>query len=229
MMTRFIDLSHTFENDMPGFRLKNDDGTLTQFTAQIRPFITHEQSRPRYQGLAEFEITEMTFQTSIGTYLDSPYHRWPERRDIGGLRLDEVILPGAVIDARGRDPFEPVGPDVLPAGIDLAGRAVLFNFGWDRHWGSEAYYSYPYITRPLIEQLAEAGVRLVGVDTINIDDSREPSRPAHSILLKRDILVLENLANLDLLYGNDFRLFAVPLRAQGAAAMPVRAFAEIMV
>lgn len=225
-MPRFIDLSHTFENGMPGFRLKNEDGTVTQFTATIRPFITHQQSRPRYQGLAEFEITEMQFHTSIGTYLDSPYHRWKERRDIARLGLDEVILPGVLIDARRYAPFEAAGIEVLPRGVDLAGRAVLFHFGWDQQWGSEAYFQYPFIGRALIDHLANAQVRLVGVDTINIDDARDPERPAHSILLKQDILIVENLAHLDELYGNQFRFFAVPLKAKGAAAMPVRAFAE---
>ncbi len=226
-MPRFIDLSHTFEDGMPGFRLQAEDGTITQFSARIRPFITHEQSRPRYQGLAEFEITELSFQTSIGTYLDSPYHRWRDRRDIAALELDEVILPGVVIDARGRGEFEAVGVEIISAKIELAGKAVLVNFGWDRHWGSEAYYRYPFLSREAIEHLAEAGARLVGVDTINIDDSRDPARPAHSILLARDVLIVENLANLDALYGDDFRFFAVPIKAKGAAAMPVRAFAEL--
>jgi len=225
----FIDLSHDFEDGMPGFRMKNPDGTATQFTAHIRPFFTHEESRPRYNGQAEFEITEISFQTSIGTYLDSPYHRHKERRDISQLMLDEVILPGVVIDARGRNPLDAVGPEVLPTGLNLAGKAVLFNFGWDQYWGTEQYFTYPFISRELVEHLIAAGVKLAGVDTINIDDSRDPVRPAHTLLLARDILVLENLANLDRLQGYpSFRLFAVPLKAKRAAAMPVRAFAETL-
>jgi kynurenine formamidase len=223
----FVDLSHTFEDGMPGFRFRNADGTFTQFTAHIRPFVTHEQSRPHYSGQAEFEITEMTFQTSIGTYLDSPYHRFRDRRDIGALRLEEVILPGVVIDVRHRQPFAAVGPQVLPEGVPLGGRAVLLNFGWDQHWGTEQYYTYPFIGRDLIERLVEAGVKLVGVDTLNIDDARDAVRPAHSEFLKRDILIVENLANLDALHGRPFRFFAVPLKAEDTAAMPVRAFAEV--
>ncbi|MCB0198420.1 MAG: cyclase family protein, partial [Anaerolineae bacterium] len=62
MTSKFIDLSQTFEDGMPGFKLKNEDGSFTQYTAHIYPFITHEQSKPKYEGLAEFEITEMRFQ-----------------------------------------------------------------------------------------------------------------------------------------------------------------------
>ncbi len=226
-MTSFIDLSHDFEDGMPGFRLRNEDGTVTPFTAHIRPFMTHAQSAPHYHGLAAFEVTEITFQTSVGTYLDSPYHRYPDRRDIAALRLEEVILPGLVIDVRGRGPFEPVGADVLPSALDLAGRAVLFNFGWDQHWGTELYHSYPFISRDLIAALVTRGVKLVGVDTINIDDSHDPERPAHSELLKRDVLIVENLAHLDRLHGRVFRFFAVPIKGKRVAAMPVRAFAEV--
>jgi len=213
---------------MPGFRMKSEDGTVTPFSARIRPFLTHEQSRPRYNHQAEFEITEMTFQTSIGTYLDSPYHRFPDRRDISELELDEVILPGVVIDVRGREAWEAVGPNVLPSGISLAGKAVLFNFGWDVHWGTEAYHAFPFIARELIAHLVNAGAKLVGMDTLNADDTHDSSRPAHSEFLSRDILIVENLCHLDRLHEHDFRFFAVPWKAKNVAALPVRAFAEIV-
>ena len=225
---QFVDLSHTFEDGMPGFKLKNEDGSITQYTAHIYPFLTHEQSRPKYRGQAAFAITEIRFQTSVGTYLDSPYHRYPEGRDIGQLALDEVILPGVVVDARGFEGGASVGREVMPAGLDLAGRAVLFNFGWDRHWGDEIYHSYPFINLDLIDFLQQAGVKLVGVDTVNIDDARDLSRPAHSLFLKDDILIVENLKNLDRLQGKLFRFFAVPIKGKQVAAMPVRAFAEIL-
>ena len=220
---RFVDLSHAIEDGMPGFRMKNVDGTLTEYTAHVRPFLTHEQSRPFYQGKAEFEITDLALQTSVGTYIDSPYHRHRAKRDIGQIVLDEVILPGVVIDVRGRAAWDAV--DVTAH--DLNGKAVLFNFGWDQHWATEAYYGYPFLSRAALQFLIGAGVRLVGVDTINIDSSRDPERPAHTWLLDREIFIVENLCGLDQLYGQTFTLFAVPLRVRGAAAMPIRAFAML--
>lgn len=225
---QFVDLSYALENGMPGFRLKNEQGGVTEFSIQIHPFISHEQSRPRYNNLAEFEITEMTLHTSIGTYLDSPYHRHRGRRDISQLNLTEVILPGIVIDARGYDPFVEVGPEILPDHYDYAGKAVLFNFGWDVHWGTEQYYSYPFLSQTVVTALLKAGAKLVGMDTLNADDSRNPARPTHTVLLQQDVLIMENLTGLDQLYGKDFRFFAVPLKAKSAAAMSVRAFAEIL-
>ena len=227
-MSNFIDLSHDFEDNMPGFKLKNEDGTVTQYTAKIHPFLTHEQTKPKFQGKCSFEITEMTFQTSVGTYLDSPYHRYPNGRDISEIKIEEVILPGIVIDVRGKSDFEPVGLDTIQKELDLKDKAILFNFGWDKHWDTEQYQSYPFISKELIEFLIKSGVKLVGVDTVNIDSSKDLARPAHSLLLKKEILVVENLMNLDRLHDKQFRFFAVPLKGKKVAAMPIRAFAEIL-
>jgi len=226
-MTTFIDLSHYFEDSMPGFKLKNEDGTFTQYTAHIRPFLTHEQSKPKFKGKASFEVTEITFQTSIGTYIDSPYHRFPNRRDISEIEIEEVVLPGVVIDARAGSAGEPVSTDVLPDRA-LRGNAVLFNFGWDIHWGTDRYYSYPFISKEVTEFLVEEDVRLVGADTVNVDDSKDLTRPAHTLLLKNEIFIVENLMNLDKLYNKRFRFFAVPVKGKKVAAMPIRAFAEVI-
>jgi len=223
----FVDLSHTFEDRMPGFRLKKEDGTYTQFTAKIHPFLTHEQMKPMFKEDCSFEITEMSFQTSIGTYIDSPYHRYQDGRDISEIRIDEVILPGVTLDVREHSALEAVYKNVIDDSLDFRGKAVLFNFGWDDYWGEEQYYSYPYLAKETIELLIERGAKLVGVDTINIDDTRDLTRPAHSLLLRRDILIVENLTNLEQMHGKQFRFFAVPVKAKKVAAMPVRALAEI--
>lgn len=229
----FIDLSHEFYDGMPGFKYKNDDGTVTPFAVSIRPFLTHEQTRPRYQGKAEFEITEFRFHASMGTYLDAPYHRFKEKRAIGELRLDEVILDGVVIDAgglQGREAWKGKGGERDGngsfQGVGVRGKAVLFNFGWDRYWETPQYEDYPFVAGEVVEWLIANGAQLVGVDALNIDDTRDPERPAHTRLLQNDILIVENLMNLDALYGTRFRFFAVPLKARGAAAIPVRAFAQ---
>jgi kynurenine formamidase len=170
----------------------------------------------------------MTFQTSVGTYLDSPFHRYPDGRDISELMLDDVVLRGVVVDVRNRGEFEPVGPEVVSKDLDLKDKAVLLNFGWDKYWGTEKYQSYPFISKELIKYLINSGVKLVGVDTVNIDNSKDLTRPAHTYFLKEEILIVENLMNLDRLYDTKFRFFAVPIKGKKVAAMPIRAFAEIL-
>lgn len=224
----FIDLSHTFEDDMPGFTMRNPAGEPRHFTASVRPFLTHEASRPFYENRAEFEITEIRFQTSIGTYLDAPYHRHRDRRDIGALGLDELILPAIVVEVPGAEAGRPapLGAVRLPD-HGLAGHAVLFRFGWDRYWGKPEYEAYPFIGRDLMHALIARGVKLVGVDTFNIDERADLSRPVHTEFLKRDILIVENLTGLDRLPAAGFRFFAIPIKAKGAAALTIRAFAEV--
>lgn len=222
-----IDLSHVFEDGMPGFTMKAPDGQSVRFTASVQPLLTHDESSRYYEGKASFGITTVSFQTSIGTYLDSPRHRFAEMRDIAGLALDELILPGVVIDATQARAGQAIEADDVDVPSDMAGHAVLIRFGWDRHWGSDAYEDYPFIARSLIALLIERGAKLVGVDSFNIDSRGDPERPAHSELLRRDILIVENLCDLGRLPARGFRFYAVPIKARGAAAMTVRAFAEV--
>ncbi len=225
-MVTYVDLTHEFRDGMPGFRLRNEDGDYTEYTAQIRPFMTHEESRPKFTDRCSFEITEMRFQTSVGTYLDAPAHRFAGARDIADLELTELINDGVVIDVRGREPYEEVDESVLPNGLDLSGTAVLFNFGWDAYWGTDRYREYPYLSERLIDRLIAEGVALVGVDTINVDDDRNLDRPAHTKFLDHEVLIVENLCRLESLHDQRFRFFAMPIKAVDAVAMPVRAFAE---
>jgi len=225
-MTTFVDLSHTFEDGMPGFTMTDDAGTAVEYTAEVRPFLTHEQSAPFYAEGCSFEISELRFQTSIGTYLDSPAHRYEGRRDVSDLDVEELVLPGVVVDVTGREAWEAVGPEVLD-GVDVAGKAVLFHFGWDAHWGTGRYDAYPFVSPALVDRLVADEAALVGVDTLNVDDSNDPARPTHTRLLDEEILVVENLTGLDALLGASFRFFGVPLKAREVVAMPIRAFAEL--
>ena len=226
-MKQFIDLSHSFENNMPGFRLKDKSGKYFYYTAKIRPFLTHEQSAPMFDNKCSFEVTEVSFQTSIGTYLDSPFHRYPEGRDISEIEIGELVLQGIVIDARGYKKKDVIGPEILPQNIKLKDKAVLINFGWDKYWGKEQYYSFPNISGEFVEYLVASGIKLIGVDTLNIDNLNDIYRTAHTTFLKKDIFIIENLTGLEKLYNKEFRIFAVPIKGKKVAAMPIRAFAEI--
>lgn len=222
----FVDLSHEVYDGMPGFKLKDEHGRTIQYSAQVRSFFTHEESRPKFEGLAEFEITELAMQTSIGTYLDAPFHRFRDGRDISQLKLEELVLNGICIDVRNMQAWESLSVDKLPT-ESMRGKAVLFCFGWDQYWGSEDYFSYPFLSVPVLEELVNRGVSMIGVDTVNIDDSRDLTRPAHTMLLQREILIVENLTNLEKLVDQSFRFFAVPIKVRGGAAMNIRAFAEL--
>ncbi|EYS97056.1 cyclase [Cupriavidus sp. SK-4] len=222
-----VDLSHVFHDGMPGVLFKHETGEAVELTAHIRPFMTHAQSGWHYEGKASFEISEVAFQTSVGTKLDAPRHRFEGAEDIAALDLSRLVLDGVVIDARHATPGQQLAWNDLQFPEHLAGRAVLMNFDWDRHWGTEIYRSHPFVSRDVIDRLCDAGIALFGVDCANVDSTQDPERPAHTRLLGRGILIVENLTGLSRLHGVPFRFFSIPLKARDAAAFPVRAFAEV--
>jgi kynurenine formamidase len=132
-----------------------------------------------------------------------------------------------VIDARHAHAGQQLDWTDLEFPENLAGRAVLMNFGWDRHWGTETYRSHPFVSREVLARLRDAGIALFGVDCSNADSTNDPERPAHTWFLRQGILIVENLTGLSRLHRLPFRFFSIPLKARNAAAFPVRAFAEI--
>ena len=222
-----IDLSHIFHDGMPGVRFKTETGETIELTAHVRPWMTHAQSTRHYDGMASFEISDVCFQSSVGTKLDAPRHRYEGADDIAAIELSHLVLDAVVIDARHARPMQEMGWTDLQFPTHLAGRAVLVNFGWDRHWGTETYRSQPNVSREVVTRLCDARIALFGVDCANVDSTQDPERPAHTWFLKQRILIVENLTGLDRLHGKSFRFFSIPLRARGAAAFPVRAFAEV--
>ncbi len=222
-----IDLSHVFHDGMPGVRFQSETGDAVELTAHIRPFMTHAQSCRHYAGKASFEISDVAFQSSVGTKMDAPRHRFEGAEDIASLELDRLVLDGIVIDARHANAGQELDWPDLRFPDHLAGRAVLLNFDWDRHWGTEVYRSHPFVSREVVTRLCDAGIALFGVDSANVDSTQDPERPAHTAFLGRRILIVENLTGLSRLHGTPFRFFSIPLKARDAAAFPVRAFAEI--
>ena len=217
---QLFDLSHTIEPGMPAF-------SPTAPQPKIYPWMSHSQaaSNGNYEGCT-CEITEIRLVTSMGTYLDSPYHFHPERKSIEGLDLRQVVLPGIRVDCTFAEKRQPIGPEVLN-GLQISGKAVLFHTGWSRYWGMNEYNAYPTLTKETAEALRDGGAKLAGVDFLTIDNSRDPKRPVHVTLLKNDILIVENLTNLKSLPEGRFTFHAAPVKIAGAASFPVRAYAVV--
>lgn len=227
-MSRLVDLTAPFFDGMPGFSMTGPDGRKIQCTARVREVMGHADTAAFYDGKCAFAYTEVQFFTSMGTRLDAPYIRYPEKRDIAGLRLEELVLPGVLVSTHGRAPLSVVAPEEVVLPDDLEGHAVLFDFGWAARRGADGYLDPPSLSEDLVTLLIERGVKLVGVDTISVDGKHDLARPVHSRLLAHDILIVEELCHLETLNGRAFRFFAAPIPARGAASMPVRAFAELI-
>ncbi|HVG34699.1 MAG TPA: cyclase family protein [Pyrinomonadaceae bacterium] len=217
--TSFVDVSHEVEDGMITYR-----GLPAPV---IKDYLSREESRKHYAEGTEFHIGSIEMVANTGTYLDSPYHRYSDGRDLAQLPLSSLAdLDGVCI--RARDAAEREIDPSLFREVDLKGKAVLIETGWDAHWRTESYFDgHPFLTRETAQFLADAGAKLVGIDSYNIDDTRDGSRPAHSILLKADIPILEHLCNLSALPASGFRFFAVPVKVKSFGTFPVRAFAVI--
>jgi kynurenine formamidase len=213
---RLVDLSHVVEQGMityPGL-----PGPV------LRDHVSREASRARYAPGTEFHIGLIEMVANTGTYVDSPFHRFAEGRDLSELPLESLAhLDGVVVrvDERGVTARS-------FAEIDVRGKAVLVHTGWDRHWGTDAYFrENPFVSRDAAEHLRDSGAALVGIDSMNIDDKHDLTRPAHTILLQANIPVVEHLCNLAELPPRGFRFYAVPVKVKRFGTFPVRAFAVL--
>jgi kynurenine formamidase len=163
---------------------------------------------------------------NTGTYLDSPFHRYADGKDLSELRLEQLAgLDAVKVSAHHRQ-----GVDAAAfAGLgNLKGKAVLVETGWSRHWKTDQYYvGHPFLTEGAADFLAEAGVALVGIDSHNIDNTADGRRPVHSILLGQEILIVEHMTALDRVSAEGFKFSAVPVKVKGFGTFPVRAFASL--
>lgn len=212
-----VDLSHAVEDGMVTYR-----GIPAP---AICDYLSREESRRHYAKGTEFHIGRIEMVANTGTYVDAPFHRFRDGKDLSELPLPSLADLDAVVvrfdagrgRAVGRELFEGLG--------DLSDKAVLVHTGWDANWRTEAYFEgHPFLTGEAAEHLAERGAALVGIDSLNIDDTDDGYRPVHTALLGAGIPVAEHLRGLDRLPDRGARFFAVPVKVKGLGTFPVRAF-----
>ena len=211
---RFIEVSHPIE---PGM------GTYPGLPApRAEAVLDYDASRPRYQDRAEFFIASLYLCGNTGTYVDAPVHRFRGGADLAHLPLESLAdLPAVRVNGRGG---RGIGPEAF-AGLELRGCAVLVNTGWSRHWRTPRYFEpAPFLTAAACDALVAAGARFVGIDSLNVDDTLDPSRPAHTKLLGAGVPVCEHMTNLAAVPATGGRLHAAPIAWVGGASFPVRAY-----
>lgn len=215
----FIDVSHSVEHGLI---------TYKRLPAPvICDYLSREQSRKLYAQGTEFHIGKIEMVANTGTYLDSPFHRYADGRDLSQLALSSLAdLDGVTVSAIGH-PGRAVGRAAF-GHIEVKGKAVLVRTGWDEHWKTDRYFEgHPFLTEEAAEFLAAEGAALVGIDSYNIDDTADGRRPVHSILLGAGITIVEHLCHLQGLPDEGFKFYAVPVKVKGMGTFPVRAFAVV--
>lgn len=213
---RFIDLSHTIES-----------GTQTYKGLPpllICDYLSREASRANYDAGTEFHIAKIEMVANTGTYMDCPFHRYE-----GGKGFHEIPVEATTdLPAMKFTVSNQAIDEKIFHGSNLRGKAILVSSGWSRHWGTDQYFTnHPYLTESAAKYLVESGVKLVGIDSHNIDDTRIRTRPVHTTLLGAGVLIVEHLCNLDALPDHGFSFTALPPKIKGAGTFPVRAYARL--
>jgi kynurenine formamidase len=214
-----IDVSHTVEAGMITYK-----GLPAPV---ISDHLSREESRKHYAAGTEFNIARIEMVANTGTYLDSPFHRYEHGRDLSQLELHSLAnLDGIVVKC---GPEERAIDKSRFESLKIEGKAVLVHTGWDAHWRTDEYWSgrHPFLTRDAAQYLADNGAALVGIDSYNIDDTGDGTRPAHSVLLAQNIPIVEHLRGLADLPASGFKFFAVPVKVRQFGTFPVRAFALV--
>jgi kynurenine formamidase len=189
----------------------------------ICDFLSREDSKKNYEEGTTFQIGKIELISNTGTYIDCPFHRYENGKDLSEVSLERFVnIPAVVVRTNDMS----IGPEMFK-GINVKGKAVLVNTNWSRHWRTDQYFeNHPFLNKEAAEYLRDSGVKLVGIDSYNIDDTRTRSRPVHSTLLAEEILIVEHLCGLEHLPSSELFFTAVPPKFKGVGTFPVRAFAS---
>ena len=219
VLSNLIDLSHTIEDGMITYK-----GLPAPL---ICDYLSHEDSKELYED-AEFQISTIEMVANSGTYIDCPFHRFRDGKDISQTTLERFAnLPGVIVKDNHQHGIE-IGADYFKD-VAVENKAVLVQTNWSDYWQTDTYFeNHPFLTEDAAKYLRDHGAKLVGIDSYNVDDTRTQRRPVHTILLKEEILIVEHLCNLKNIPLNaEFYFNAVPPKIKGMGAYPVRAYAQI--
>ncbi len=216
---RVVDLSHTIESGMTTY--PDLPGPV------ICDYLSHEASRQIYAAGTEFQIGKIEMVANTGTYLDSPFHRYADGLDLADLDLATLTELDAIVIRTAGMTGAAIGRAAI-AHADVEGKAVLMHSGWDAHWRTPQYFErHPHLTHAAAEYLLDQGAVLVGIDSLNIDDTRGGERPVHSTLLAGGIPIVEHLRGLAQVPTSGARFSAIPPKVRGMGTFPVRACATV--
>ncbi len=224
MSRALIDLSHSIQHGTVYYK-----GLPAPV---ICDYLSREASRASYDDGTEFHIGKVELVTNTGTYIDCPFHRYADGKDVAAMPIERFVdVPAICVRAalpEGARAIDAASLAAVCAQTSVAGHAVLIHTGWDRHWGTDQYFEgHPYLTEDAAIWLRDARAVLVGIDSMNIDNTDLRTRPVHTVLLREEILIAEHLCNLGMLPDAAFAFTAVPPKLVGVGTFPVRAFAAV--
>ena len=210
---KVIDLTHTIKENMPVY-----PGTDTP---KFIPANSYEKDG--------FKETLLQMYTHTGTHMDPPAHLFAGRTTLDQFPPEQFIGRALVINCRDLEEGKSISMEHIRAAGEQAERAdfLLFNLGWDKRWGTDAYYGdYPCLDDDALEFVLAGHYKGIGFDVIGLDPIADQNLTRHKKLFReRDIVNIENLKNLDLCGGDLFWFSCFPLKLENCDGAPVRAVA----
>lgn len=164
-------------------------------------------------------VSAITLSPHVGAHADAPLHYDPQGASVGQLTLVPYLGPCRVIHALGAGPLVQMA-HLAHALQDLPPRILVrtCNSFPLTQFDAELTAMAP----ETLQQLADLGVQLIGIDSASIDPADSKTLPSHQVIRQRGLRVLENLL-LDDVPEGDYELIALPLKLMSADASPVRA------
>lgn len=217
-MAKLIDLSHSVEDGMITYK-----GLPAPIVCD---FLSREASKKKYSEKTTFQIGKIEMVANTGTYVDAPFHRYEQGKDLSQLPLTSLVdLEGLVF--RAKPGQRAIGPELFGK-AHVRGKAVLVHTGWAKHWRTDQYFEgHPFLMEATAMLLKDQGAAFVGIDSLNIDSTETGERPVHTVLLGAEVPICEHLCKLEQLPDSGFRFHAAPVKVKGMGTFPVRAYAIV--
>jgi len=219
-MGRIVDLSQKMVPGKEHFKLEAKVSDVTE----IMPHIKHRKD-------VWYVLGEVNMCSHVGTHIEFPYHHVKEGDDAAAFPVDRLIGEGVVLNFTHKKADKinppPITLEELKAHDEKIkkGDIVLIRTDCDKFWHTEQWENYVYITMEGIEWLVEKGIHCIGTDSIGMEVPGTDHQPAHTLLFKHGIPMIESMTNLGQLKKERFLIFILPLPIVGLDASPVRIIA----
>lgn len=153
-------------------------------------------------------LSEIRTGLHIGTHMDAPLHYINNSKKISDINIEKFIDKASIIkNNKFKNNIEKI---------------VIIKTGWSKYWGDNKYfYNYPTPSIEFIQHLINENIKGIAIDTCSVDKNNE--NIIHKILLKNNIWIVENIANIEKLNKKKYEAYFIPLKIE-AEASPVRAY-----
>ncbi|MBM3904945.1 MAG: cyclase family protein [Thaumarchaeota archaeon] len=176
----------------------------------------------------DYNLEMIFLSTHTGTHIDAPYHFVKSGKKIHELDPSRFLQNAILIRIKSKPNYSITKSDIIQFekkyGKIPNGATIIFATGWNDNLSRNDFFANPGLSESAAKYLVSKRANLVGIDSPSIDAGNNSKFAAHHVLLKNNVLILENLCNLSKLNRN-FNLVALPLNLKNATGSPVRAIA----